>query len=99
MGQKAQEPIDVSVEELPTYLRTHHSVFMDFGGKGYYLTDVNDHFWRVQDTAELNDKGHFTDISEPVSTVTEFLESPLVDGKTMAEIYADATFYASVKPE
>lgn len=99
MGQKAQEPADISAEELPTYLRVHHSVFMDFGSKTYYLTDVNDHFWRVQDTGQLNDKGHFTDITEPVSTLSEFLASPIVDGKLIDEIYPDAVFYASVKPE
>ena len=76
MGQKAQEPIEITVEDLPTYLRANHSVFMDLGGKSYYLTDVNDHFWRVQDTETLNDKGHFVDLTEPVSTVGEFLEMP-----------------------
>ncbi len=99
MGQKAQNPIDITVEDLPTYLRANHSVFMDLNGKTYYLTDVNDHFWRVQDTENLNDKGHFTDLSEPVDTVNAFLESPAIDGKTIIELFGEATFYASEKPE
>ena len=33
MGQKAQNPIDITVEDLPTYLRANHSVFMDLNGK------------------------------------------------------------------
>lgn len=99
MGQKAQEPIDITLEDLPTYLRTNHSVFMDLGGKSYYLTDVNDHFWRVQDAEQLNDKGHFVDLTEPVSTVNEFLEMPVVDGKPITELFAEASFFASEKPE
>ena len=99
MGQKAQKPIDITVEELPTYLRTSHSVFMDLDGKSYYLTDVNDHFWRVQDTAVLNDKGHFTDVSEPVDTVDAFLSMPAIDGKSVLDVFPGAVFYASEKPE
>ena len=98
MGQKASEPIDISAEELPTYLRARHSVFMDFGGKSYYLTDVNDHFWRVQDTAVLNEKGHFTDLTEPVDALEGFLASPVIDGKTIPELYPEAAFFASEKP-
>lgn len=98
MGRKAQEPIDIAIEDLPMYLRTNHSVFMDVAGKSYYLTDVNDHFWRVQDTAELNDKGHFVDVSEPVDTVDSFLAMPVIDGKTVVELHPEATFFASEKP-
>ena len=99
MGQKAQEPIDITIEDLATYLRTNHSVFMDLGEKSYYLTDVNDHFWRVQDTAVLNDKGHFTDVSELVDTVDQFLSIPVLDGKSILDLQPEAVFYASEKPE
>ena len=99
MGLKAQEPLKIEAEELPTYLRAHHSVYMDLGGKSYYLTDVNDHYWRVQDTEQLNDKGHYVDITEPVPTVDEFLAVPAFDGKSVAEVYAEATFFESYKPE
>lgn len=98
MGQKAQEPIEIAIEELPTYLRKNHSVFMDLGDKSYYLTDVNDHFWRVQDTAQTNEKGHFTDVSELVATVDDFLATPAIDGKTIAEVAPEAVFFASEKP-
>ncbi len=99
MGQKAQEPLEITVDELPTYLRMRHSVYMDLDGKTYYLTDVNDHYWRVQDTAVLNEKGHFTDVTEPIDTVSSFLASPAVDGKTIIDVFDDATFYASEKPD
>lgn len=99
MGQKAQEPIEITIEELPTYLRKNHSVFMDLGDKSYYLTDVNDHFWRVQDTSQINEKGHFTDASELVATVDDFLALPAIDGKTVLEVYPGAVFFASEKAE
>lgn len=99
MGQKAQEPIDITVEELPTYLRMNHSVFMDLDGKSYYLTDVNDHFWRVQDTEQLNDKGHFVDVSEPIDTVDAFLAMPAIGDRSILEVLPNAVFYASEKPE
>ena len=99
MGKKAQDPIALEGEDLPNYLRANHSVYMDYDGKSYYLTDVNDHYWRVQDTAQLNEKGHYVDFSEPVATLTEFLGMPTFDDKSIADIQAQATFYASEKPE
>jgi hypothetical protein len=99
MGQKAQESIDIVAEDLPMYLRANHAVFMDLGEASYYLTDVNDHFWRVQDAAQLNDKGHFVDVSEPVDSVEEFLSVPSIDGKSILEVLPAATLYASEKPE
>ena len=101
MGKKAQDPIVLEGEALAGHLRADHAVYMDYAGASYYLTDVNDHFWRVQDTAELNDKGHFVDASEPVATLAEFLDMPLpvLGDKSIADVKADATFYASEKPE
>lgn len=97
MGQKAQDPIVLEGDELGTYLRANHSLYMDLAGASYYLTDVNDHFWRVQDVAQKNDKGHYVDISEPVATVTEFLADPVFDGKSLQEVQGEATFFASEK--
>lgn len=99
MGKKAAEPIDLHGDALATYLHANHSVFMDYAGGSYYLTDVNDHYWRVQDTTQLNEKDHFVDVSEPVATVGEFIaDKPAVfDGKSLEEIQAEATFYPSVK--
>lgn len=99
MGTKAAEALDVSFDELPTYLHAKHSVYMEVGGTTYYLTDVNDRYWRAQDTAQLNDKGHYTDASDLVPTVSEFLTLPFVDGKSIGEVFAEATFYASEKAE
>ncbi|MBR2835057.1 MAG: CDP-alcohol phosphatidyltransferase [Coriobacteriales bacterium] len=99
MGLKAAEPIDITAEELPTYLRMHHSVYMDVNGKSYYLTDVNDHYWRAQDTEKLNEKGHYCDVSEPLPTIDEFLSDPAIDGKSVMDLVEEAAFYPSVKPE
>ena len=46
MGTKAAEALDVSFDELPNYLHAKHSVYMEFGSETYYLTDVNDRYWR-----------------------------------------------------
>ena len=97
MGTKAAEALDVSFEELPVYLHAKHSVYMEVGGKTYYLTDVNDRYWRVQDTTKFNDKGHYVDMSELVPTISEFLELPFLDGKSIKDLFDDATFYASEK--
>ena len=59
MGMKADEVLEITYEDLPTYLHTNHSVYMDVDGDLYYLTDVNDRYWRVQDTTQKNEKGLF----------------------------------------
>lgn len=97
MGIKAPEALDVTFDELTTYLHANHSVYMEVGGETYYLTDVNDRYWRVQDTTKFNDKGHYVDMSELVSTISEFLELPFLDGKSIKDLFDDATFYASEK--
>lgn len=99
MGVKAAEVLEVSYEDLQVYLHANHSVYMEVEGATYYLTDVNDRYWRVQDTAQLNEKGHYVDCSELVPTISEFLELPFADGKSIKDLYEQATFYASVKPE
>jgi hypothetical protein len=99
MGMKASDPIDLKGDALESYLRMNHSIYMDLAGASYYLTDVNDHYWRVQDTAQLNEKGHYVDISEPVATVSEFMRTPAFNGKSLAEVQDEATFYPSEKAE
>lgn len=97
MGMKATEALAVTLEDLPMYLRANHSVYMDVDGVSYYLTDVNDRFWRAQDTTQLNDKGHYVDCSELMPTIGEFMDLAFVDGKTIPEVFDSATSYASVK--
>lgn len=99
MGQKATEELDVSFDELPMYLRAHHSAYMEVEGKLYYLTDVNDRYWRAQDTAQLNEKGHYVDTSELVPTIGEFMALPFIDGKTIEDVFDSAVFFASEKNE
>ena len=89
MGTKAVDALEISFEDMPMYLRAKHSVYMDVNGASYYLTDVNDRYWRAQDTSRKNEKGHYG----------EFLDIPFVDGKSLKEVFDDATFYASEKPE
>lgn len=100
MGVKAADALDVSFDELPTYLLAKHSIYMDVDGSSYYLTDVNDSYWRVQDTSKMNEKGHYVDCSELVPTVGEFIHLPFAGSdQTIAGVFDKATFYASEKPE
>ena len=99
MGTKAAEALDVSFDELPTYLHAKHSVYMEVDGATYYLTDVNDQYWRAQDTTKVNEKGHYVDASELVPTLSEFLTLPFADGKSVTDVFDKATFYASEKAE
>lgn len=96
MGRKADQALELTFDELYTYLRANHCVYMDVNGGSYYITDVNDHDWRAQDVSKLNEKGHYTDCSELVYILNEFLCLPFVDGKSIKDVFADATFYASV---
>ena len=95
MGTKATEELDISFDELPTYLHAKHSVYMEVDGATYYLTDVNDRYWRVQDTSQKNEKGHYVDASELVPTISEFLALPFKDGKSITDVFDEATFFAS----
>lgn len=97
MGLKAAEALTITYAEMDNYLRANHSVYMEYGEKLYYLTDANDIYWRAQDTTVLNEKGHYTDCSILVPTVSEFLGLQIVDGKTIEQLFDDATFYASEK--
>ena len=100
MGMKAEEKLEISLDELTTYLHKYHSVYMDVNGASYYLTDVNDRYWRVQDTSKLNEKSHYVDCSELVPTLSEFLSLPFGEAnKSVTDLFDEAVFYASVKPE
>ncbi|MDO4400243.1 MAG: CDP-alcohol phosphatidyltransferase [Coriobacteriia bacterium] len=98
MGAKAEEKLEISHDELRTYLMANHSVYMDVDGHSYYLSDVNDRYWRVQDTTKFNEKNHYVDCSELVPTISEFLDLPFGEaGKSINELFDQATFYASIK--
>ena len=100
MGVKASEKLEIAIDELKMYLHAHHSVYMDVNGESYYLTDVNDRYWRVQDTSKFNEKGHYVDCSELVPTLAEFLDLPFGEaGKSINQLFDEAEFYASEKPE
>lgn len=99
MGTKATEALDVSFDDLPTYLHANHSVYMDVSGASFYITDVNDRYWRAQDTTKFNEKGHYVDASELVPTLSEFMGLPFVEGKCIEEVFDDAVFFASEKSE
>ncbi|MBM6683757.1 MULTISPECIES: CDP-alcohol phosphatidyltransferase [Collinsella] len=94
MGRKAEEPLEIDFEGFQTYLRSKTRVFMDVDGDEYYVTHT-DGYWRVQDCSKLNDKGRFTDCSELVSTMPEVIELPFRDGKSIHDLFDEATFYES----
>lgn len=97
MGQQAEETLEiVDFDEFSNYLRAHTRVFMEVGEKTYYLTHT-DGYWRAQDCAVMNDKGHFTDCSELVATLGEFMALPWLDGKSVAEAFSEAKFYKSIQ--
>lgn len=96
MGKKSTEPLKLSLCELKEHLHAHHSVYMQLEDALYYLTDVNFQAWRVQDTAKLNDKGHYTDCSDLVPSVDEFMVVDFGDGKCLKDTVDEAVFFASV---
>lgn len=94
MGRKAEEPLEIDFEGFQTYLRSKTRVFMDVDGDEYYITHT-DGYWRVQDCSKLNDKGRFTDCSELVATMPEVIELPFRDGRSVHDLFDQATFYES----
>ena len=86
MGRKAEEPLEIDFEGFQTYLRSKT--------REYYITHT-DGYWRVQDCSKLNDKGRFTDCSELVATMPEVIELPFRDGKSVHDLFDQATFYES----
>ena len=99
MGKKAAEALEINYDELADYLHKNHSVYMKVGNDVYYLTDVNYEAWRAQDTSIRNSKNHFVDCSDLVPTLSEFLELPFLHGKCVKDLFDEAVFYASEKPE
>lgn len=97
MGMKSEEALDLKSDELADYLSAQHSAYMEYEGASYYLTDVNEHYWRVQDTSKLNEKDHYVDMTALVPTVGELLGMQFLDGKSILDVFDDAVFYASVK--
>lgn len=98
MGLKADETISLEFEDLLSYLRSKTRIFMDADGGQYYVTHT-DGYWRVQDCNQLNDKGRFTDCSELVTTLSELIELPWHDGKSIHDLCADATFHESIQED
>ena len=100
MGVKAEEKLDIALDDLTNYLHANHAMYMEVNGELFYLSDVNDRYWRVQDTSKLNEKGHYVDCSELVPTLSEFLRLPFGEAnKSITDLFDEATFYASIKPE
>ena len=96
MGVQAQEPLDLNFDEFCDYLRSQTRVFFEVGGNTYYLTHT-DGYWRAQDCSKLSEKGHFSDCSELVPTLNEFIGLAWVDGKTVKDVFDQATPYASIQ--
>lgn len=96
MGLKADQEIVLDFEGLLSYLRSKTRVFMDVDGHEYYVTHT-DGYWRVQDCERLNDKGRFVDCSELVTTLSELVELPWLDGKSVHDLTENATFFESIQ--
>ena len=95
MGVMAEEKLEIGPDTLEGYLRSNTRVFTKVNDATYYVTHT-DGYWRVQDCANLHEKGHFTDCSELVPTVNEVMNLPVFDGKSLVDVAAEAEFYASV---
>lgn len=96
MGAMAEETVDIGPDALDGYLRSNTRVFVKVSGDTYYVTHT-DGYWRVQDCAKLNEKGHFIDCSELVPTLHEVLHLPCIDGRTLMEVAPEAEFYESLE--
>ena len=96
MGKQAEETLEFTFDELVSYLRSKTRVFMEVDGHTYYLTHT-DEYWRAQDCSQFNDKGHFVDCSELVSTLDELLGLAWLDGKTVADVFDQARFFESIQ--
>ncbi|AEB06210.1 hypothetical protein Corgl_0082 [Coriobacterium glomerans PW2] len=96
MGFKAVEAIDIDFEKFLAYLRSKTRVFMDIDDDQYYITHT-DGYWRVQDCSKLNDKGRFTDCTDLVTTMSELVEFPWRDGRSIHDMFPQATFYESIQ--
>ena len=95
LAARRREKLEIGPDTLEGYLRSNTRVFTKVNDATYYVTHT-DGYWRVQDCANLNDKGHFTDCSELVPTLNEVMNLPVFDGKSLVDVAADAEFYASV---
>ena len=96
MGMQADEALYLDFEGLLSYMRSKRRVFMDVDGHEYYITHT-DGYWRVQDCEQLNEKGRFTDCSELVTTLSELVELPWLDGKSVHALAPTATFHESLQ--
>lgn len=95
MGLKVEETVTFDYDEFVNYLRAKTRIFMDVDGSEYYLTHT-DGYWRAQDCSKLNEKDHFTDCSELVTTLAEFLELPWLEGgKSIKDVFDNAVFHES----
>ncbi len=96
MGKMAEETVEIGPDTLDGYLRANTRVFAKVGEDTYYVTHT-DGYWRIQDCAKLNDKGHFTDCSDLVPTVGEVVNLPFHYGRSLLDVASEATFYPSVE--
>ena len=99
MGKRATEELKLTYEELVDHLRVNHAIYMRVGANLYYLTDANEHYWRAQDTSRRNHKNHYTDCSDLVPTLDEFMSVPFINGGTIKDMFGQAHFFASINGE
>ena len=96
MGKMAEEAVEIGPDTLDAYLRSNTRVFAKVGEYTYYVTHT-DGYWRIQDCANLNEKGHFSDCSDLVPTVNEVINLPFHNGRTLLELACEAEFFPSIE--
>lgn len=96
MGKMAEEAVEIGPDTLDAYLRSNTRVFARVGEYTYYVTHT-DGYWRIQDCANLNEKGHFSDCSDLVPTVNELINLPFHNGRTLLELAGEAGFFPSIE--
>ena len=95
---QAGDVVETDFEGFLKLLRSKTRAFVSINDHEYYITHT-DGYWRVQDCNQLNEKGRFTDCSELVNTLSELIELPWHDGKSIHDLCAGATFYESIQED
>lgn len=88
--------VDTDFEGFLKYLRAKTRAFLTIDEHQYYVTHT-DGYWRVQDCEELNEKGHFSDCSELVTTMPELVELAWLGGKSVHDLFPKTTVAEAVE--
>ncbi len=88
--------LDTDFEGFLKYLRSTTRAFYTVDDHQFYVTHT-DGYWRVQDCDELNEKGHFSDCSELVTTMPELVELAWHGDKSLHDLFGKAVVSEAVE--